>query len=113
LVGGRPMVVEGFRFPPAFDPQRIGVFNTNSFVFDLEALDRDYPLTWLYVEKEVDGRPAVQPERLVGELSAFVPTTYLEVPRRGPRGRFFPVKTPGDLEAARPALAELLAAPLF
>jgi hypothetical protein len=55
----------------------------------------------------------VQPERLVGELSAFLPTTYLEVPRDGPRGRFFPVKTPDDLEASRLELAELLASPLF
>jgi hypothetical protein len=40
-------------------------------------------------------------ERLIGELSAFVETAYLVTPRSGPQGRFFPVKTPEDLEALR------------
>ena len=111
-VAGRTVVVEGFRFPPDFDQGRIRVFNTNSFVFDLDALDADYPLTWFYVEKEVAGRPAVQLERLVGELSSFVPATYLEVPRTGPRGRFFPIKSPADLEAAQAPLREMLRASL-
>ncbi len=108
-VAGRLMLVEGFRFPAGFDTATIPVFNTNSFVFDLEALDRDFPLSWFYVEKKVDGRPAIQLERLVGELSAFCSTQYLEVPRSGPRGRFFPIKTPADLERARPELREMLA----
>ena len=108
LVDGRPMAVEGFRFPPDFDQSRIPVFVTNCFVFDLDALDRDYDLTWLYVEKEVSGRPAVQLEQLVNEVTRFQPTTFLQVPRSGPQGRFFPVKTPEDLEAAREPLRELL-----
>jgi UTP--glucose-1-phosphate uridylyltransferase len=107
-VEGRPMLVEGFRFPPAFDQDQLGVFATNSFVFDLDALDRVYPLTWFYVEKHVDGRPAVQLERLVNELSTFLPTTFLTVPRDGPNGRFFPIKTPADLAAAQGSLRELL-----
>ena len=37
-------------------------------------------------------------------------TTYLEVPRRGPNGRFLPIKTPGDLDRAQDDLRELLAA---
>ncbi|HZD86479.1 MAG TPA: UTP--glucose-1-phosphate uridylyltransferase [Gaiellaceae bacterium] len=112
-VDGRPQVVEGFRFPSDFDTSALGVFNTNSLVLDLDVLERRYPLTWLYVEKEVEGRTAVQLERLVNELSAFLPTTYLLVPREGPRSRFVPVKTPEDLERARPQLRELLATPLF
>lgn len=112
-VDGRPMVVEGFRFPPGFDAAALPVFNTNSLVIDVDVLERRYPLTWLYVEKTVDGRPAVQLERLVNELSTFLPTTYLLVPREGPRSRFVPVKTPEDLERARPLLRELLATPLF
>ena len=108
LVDGRPIAVEGFRFPRGFDQSRISVFSTNCFVFDLDALDRDYDLTWLYVEKEVDGRPAVQLEQLVNDVTRFQPTTYLQVPRTGPQGRFFPVKTPADLEAAREPLRELL-----
>lgn len=108
LVDGRPMAVEGLRFPPGFDQSRIPVFATNCFVFDLDALDRDYDLTWLYVEKEVSGRPAVQLEQLVNEITRFQPTTFLQVPRSGPQGRFFPVKTPEDLEAAREPLRQLL-----
>lgn len=112
-VNGRPQIVEGFRFPPGFDPHALPVFNTNSLVVEVDALEERHPLTWFYVEKEVDGRTAVQLERLVNELSAFVPTTFLLVPRDGPRSRFVPVKTPEDLERSRPLLRELLATTLF
>lgn len=112
-VNGRPQIVEGFRFPPDFDPHTLPVFNTNSLVVEVDALAERRPLTWLYVEKEVDGRTAVQLERLVNELSAFVPTTFLLVPRHGPRSRFVPVKTPEDLGRSRPLLRELLATSLF
>ena len=108
LVDGRPRAVEGYCFPPEFDQDRIPVFATNCFVFDLDALDRDYDLTWLYVQKEVSGLPAVQLEQLVNEVTRFQPTTFLQVPRTGPNGRFFPVKTPADLEAAREPLRKLL-----
>jgi UTP--glucose-1-phosphate uridylyltransferase len=108
-VDGQPMLLEAPRFPPDFDQSRIPVFNVNTLMLDLDALDRDYELTWLYVEKSVDGRTAVQLERVFHEITAFVPTTFLVVPRGGPRGRFFPVKTPEDLEATRGALRELLA----
>jgi UTP--glucose-1-phosphate uridylyltransferase len=110
-VDGKLQLVEGPRFPPAFDQDAVPVFNTNTAVIDLDALDRDYELTWLYVRKVVDGRPAVQLERLYNELSAFLETTYLEVPRGGPWGRFLPIKTPEDLETAQADLRELLAAP--
>ena len=62
-------------------------------------------LTWLVAEKQVDGEPAVQFERLYHELSAHVPTTFLVVPRHGPRGRFLPVKEPADLVEMRAAPA--------
>jgi UTP--glucose-1-phosphate uridylyltransferase len=107
-VDGRMMLVEGFRFPQDFDQDSIPVFNTNSFIFDLDALDQEFALTWFYVEKSIDGRAAVQLERLVNELTSFLPSTFLTVPRAGPHGRFFPVKAPEDLEAARPALREML-----
>lgn len=110
-VDGKLQLVEGPRFPSSFDQHSVPVFNTNTAVADVDALDRDYDLTWLYVRKSVGGRTAVQLERLYNELSAFLPTTYLEVPRRGPRGRFLPIKTPEDLELAQDDLRELLAAP--
>jgi UTP--glucose-1-phosphate uridylyltransferase len=111
-VDGRPMLLETYRFPQEFDQSDIPVFNTNTGWLTLDALERSYELTWLYVEKRVEGRRAIQLERLYHEVSAFLPTTYLVVPRTGPRGRFVPIKTPEDLEAARPALRELLALPL-
>ncbi len=52
----------------------------------------------------------MQLERLYHELSWYVPTRFLEVPRRGPRGRFFPIKTPDDLVRSRDDLREMLAA---
>jgi UTP--glucose-1-phosphate uridylyltransferase len=112
LVNGRLTHVEGPRFPPDFDQDRIRVFNCNSFIFDLDALDREYALPWLYVEKDADGRRAVQVERLVNELTTFLDAQFLEVPRTGPRGRFYPIKAPADLEAARPALRAMLATDL-
>ena len=110
-VGGRPQLVETFRFPPDFDQSRIPVFNTNTALITVEALAEPVDLTWLVVEKQVDGETAVQFERLYHELSAHLPTTFLVVPRRGPRGRFLPVKEPADLEEARPLLREMLEAP--
>ena len=100
-VGGRVRIVEGFCFPESFDFAQIRFINTNTFVMSLPALEKDYPLSWFYSEKTVNGGKAVQMERLIGELSAFVETAYLVTPRSGPRGRFFPVKTPEDLEALR------------
>ena len=111
-VGGKLQLVEGPRFPDAFDQELVPVFNTNTALFDIGALDAAYDLSWLYVLKDVDGRPAVQLERLYHEVSAFVPTQYLEVPRRGPRGRFLPIKTPADLERAEGDLRELVSAPI-
>jgi UTP--glucose-1-phosphate uridylyltransferase len=102
--------VEGPAFPPGFDQDSIPVFNTNTAIVDVEVLTEPVDLSWLVVEKEVAGRTAVQLERLYHELSAFVPTTYLEVPRSGPRGRFLPVKQPGDLDRVRPDVLAALAA---
>ncbi len=111
-VDGRLQLVEGPRFPAGFDQELAPVFNTNTALFDLDALDVNYDLSWLYVLKDVDGRQAVQLERLYHEVSAFVGTQYLEVPRRGPRGRFLPIKTPADLESAEDDLRELVSAPI-
>ena len=109
-VDGKVQLLEGPRFPPGFDHDQVPVFNTNTAVFDLDALDADYDLTWMYVEKTVDGRSAVQLERVYHEVTRFVPTTYLVVPRRGTRGRFLPIKTPADLAGAQDDLRELLSA---
>lgn len=94
---GVPQIIEGFRFPPTFDQDSIPVFNTNTFVMDAAAIDRDFPLPFYKVLKKVDGATAVQFERLVGELTAFLPTTFLEVAREGAESRFLPAKDPEEL----------------
>ena len=107
-VDGVLQIVEGFRFPAEFDQDAIPVFNTNSFVIDTAAIDRDFELSWFAVTKEVDGKKTIQFERLVGELTAFLPTQALGVSREGADGRFMPVKDPPELEARRPAIELLL-----
>ena len=109
-VNGKLRLVEGPCFPESFDQELAPVFNTNTALIDIDTLDVDYDLSWLYVQKPVDDRIAVQLERLYHEVSAFVPAQYLEVPRRGPRGRFSPIKTPADLERAQDDLRELVSA---
>jgi UTP--glucose-1-phosphate uridylyltransferase len=110
-VDGRLQILESMRFPPDFDHSSLPVTNVNTMTFDIGALDRDFELTWLYVEKSVDERAAVQLEHLYHEVTAFLPTTYLRVPVEGPRRRFLPVKKPSDLEAARVELRALMARP--
>ena len=110
-VDGRLGLLEGPQFPPGFDQDRIRVFNTNTATVALEALDRDFDLPWLYVRKQVDGRAAVQLERLYHQISWQLETTFLEVPRSGPCGRFFPIKEPEDLERSQPGLREMLGRP--
>jgi UTP--glucose-1-phosphate uridylyltransferase len=112
-VDGRLGLLEGPQFPPAFDQERIRVFNTNTTTFALDAIDRPFALEWLYVRKSVDGRPAVQLERLYHQVAWELDATFLEVPRSGDRGRFFPIKEPEDLDRARPALRTMLAASLL
>ncbi len=102
-------IVEGFRFPQGFDQDAIPVFNTNSFVIDARAIDRDFDYSWFAVNKDVDGESVVQFERLVGELTAFLPCHCIGVAREGQEGRFMPVKDPPELEARRDAILQLLA----
>lgn len=103
-VDGKLQVVEDFRFPAGFDLDSIPYFNTNTFTLDATALDRDFPLTWFAVSKKADGRPVIQLEHLVGELSAFLRCSFLEVERDGARGRFQPVKDPDELALRRPQI---------
>lgn len=94
---GIPRILEGFRFPPSFDQDSIPLFNTNSFVLDAAAIDRAFDLPFYRVEKAVAGRPAVQFERLVGDVMAVLPARFVEVPRGGADGRFLPAKEPEEL----------------
>ena len=55
----------------------------------------------------LDGRPAIQFERLVGELTWWHPTRYVRVAREGPAARFVPVKEVEDLDRYAEALSAL------
>ena len=106
---GRPVILEDFRLPPGFDPSSAGVFNTNTFHADARALlEHDGEWTWFTVEKEVDGRPAIQRERLLGELTSHLDTRFVQVPREGPESRFLPAKDFDELAARRPELRAAL-----
>lgn len=109
-VNGRPQIVESFRFPAEFNQDLIPVFNTNSFVLDAASIDKDFELTWFAVRKKVDGAEAIQFERLVGELTAYLPSTFLRVERHGLDARFQPVKDPEEMVVRRPEIVEVLTA---
>ena len=109
-VGGHLQIVEEFRLPPGFDSARVPYFNTNTFVFDAEAIDRDFALDWFLVRRKVDGQEVVQPERLLGQVTARLPTQFLVVPRHGREGRFLPVKDREELATRMPEIRELLRA---
>jgi len=116
MVDGRPIIVEGFRFPSDFRQEQLPDFSTNTFHFELEALDRPLRLPRHVVTKEVDGRSAVQLESIACEASHLrasdgSPSFSLElcrVPRDDERGRFFPVKKPDDLDRLRDQLLQRL-----
>jgi UTP--glucose-1-phosphate uridylyltransferase len=100
-LGGRLQILESFRLPPRFDLGSLPYVNTNTLLLSPSVLAREHPLDWFYVEKNVDGRVAVQMERLVGQISAFVEAAFLGVAREGHEFRYFPIKTPDDLETLR------------
>ena len=116
VVDGRPIIVEGFRFPPDFRQEQLPDFSTNTFHFELSALDEEIRLPRHVVTKEVDGRTAVQLESIACEASHLretdgSPSLRLElcrVSRDDEHGRFFPVKRPGDLERLRDQLLQRL-----
>lgn len=108
-VNGSPQIVEHFRLPDPSLKQQLDWLNTNTFIFDAEALEHKADLTWFVVEKSVSARPAIQFERLAGELSAVLKTEILQVPSTGEASRFEPVKRREDLENSRVHLATLMA----
>jgi UTP--glucose-1-phosphate uridylyltransferase len=107
-VDGTLQIVEEFRLPDDFDSAAVNVFNTNTFLVSAEALLHQ-PFDWTYfeVEKTVDGRPAIQFERLLQEITTQLPSSYLEVPRDGKDSRFLPVKDLDDLTRSRAAIEEV------
>jgi UTP--glucose-1-phosphate uridylyltransferase len=108
---GRPIIAEEFRLPRAFDPTRVPVFNTNTFLVDARALDAlDFEFTFVEVEKKVDGLDALQFERLLGEITVALDTSFLRVPRSGMASRFLPVKDHDELSRRRDEIRAIAAA---
>jgi UTP--glucose-1-phosphate uridylyltransferase len=109
LHDGKPIIAEDFRVPLDFDVDQVPVFNTNTFLTSAHELAK-LDMEWTYVEvrKEVAGSPAVQFERLLGEMTETLVPRFLRVPRAGPETRFMPMKSRQDLEQSR-ALIEQIA----
>lgn len=99
---GKPIITEEFRLPAGFDPATVPVFNTNTFLVDATAL-KDLSMDWTYVEveKAIGEHKAIQFERLLGEITAGLPSHFLRVPREGVVARFLPVKDVAELERRR------------
>lgn len=104
-INNRVVILENFRIPPEVHVQQIRVFNTNTLWLSVDMVRSDLPLTWFRADKYVDGEHVVQFERLMGEITSFADSTYLEVPRTGPEGRFMPIKTPDDLATVTAAFS--------
>jgi UTP--glucose-1-phosphate uridylyltransferase len=99
------IIAEEFRLPRDLDPATIRVFNTNTFLADAARLrDLDFEFTFVEVEKTVDGKKAIQFERLLGEVSVPLEPQFVRVPRDGVRSRFLPVKDNPELEMRRPQI---------
>ena len=115
-VGGAPVifenriqVIEGFRLPSSLAPDALTDFQTNNMYFSLSALKTPPTLPRYFVSKQIEGRPSVGFEAITCEATCVVRSSgeswlslnLIRVPRSGPRGRFFPVKSREDLNSLR------------
>jgi UTP--glucose-1-phosphate uridylyltransferase len=111
-MGDRTVVLEDVRLPPGFDSAAVPYFSTNTFWADARALlGLSFEWTYARVEKQVEGRTAIQFERILNELTRALPSRYLLVPRTGTRSRFLPVKDEPELARRRPEIERLFAPP--
>lgn len=111
LLDGKLVVLEEFRLPLGFEPSQVRVFNTNTIHFDASVLARyAEPFTYFAVNKKVGDTKVVQFERLLGEVTSFVSTAFVRVPRSGAAARFLPVKDNEELERRRDEIRAVLSA---
>ena len=104
---GSLALAEVFRVPGDFPHEQFPLFNTNTLWIDTAVLEAPADYTWCVARKSVDGREAIQFERLVGELTWWHPSRYAHVPREGAESRFVPVKDADDLAAAQDQIAAI------
>ena len=104
---GRNVLVELFAVPGELRGSVTeNPFNTLSMILEMEALSQADPnaLPWYITHKDTvslaEQHRRFQFEQLLGDLTHQVPTGFVIVDREGKRGRFIPVKSPGDLKAA-------------
>ncbi len=99
------IIAEEFRLPLSLDANAIRVFNTNTFLCDAARLENlIFDFTFVEVEKQVQGRKAVQFERLLGEITVGIEPVFMRVPREGVASRFLPVKDNDELARRRPEI---------
>jgi UTP--glucose-1-phosphate uridylyltransferase len=101
LVDGKMQIVEAFRLPAHYPASQLTDFNTNTFCFNPQSLDKEFPLSWFVVSKTARNRNVVQFERLAGQLSEYLSTHFLRVDRSGPDSRFCPIKDRLSLQRER------------
>jgi UTP--glucose-1-phosphate uridylyltransferase len=108
LHDGKMVVLEEFRIPESFDPAQVRTFSTNTFHMDAAAL-ATLKMEWSYfvVNKKVGGRPVIQFERLINELTSHFDTTFVRVPREGAASRFLPVKDHDELAKRKAELEQV------
>jgi UTP--glucose-1-phosphate uridylyltransferase len=111
-------VLEGFYFDKSFDQDRLPFFSPNNLMFEIAALKKllkipGFTLPWNVVTKEVAGVEIRQFERIaIDTVYAFNKSAeddkveFYRVPREGPKGRFYPIKSPEDLELNREKLKD-------
>jgi UTP--glucose-1-phosphate uridylyltransferase len=105
---GRLQVLEEFRLPATFDPSQVPVFNTNTFLMSIDTIRHaTFPWTYFEVEKQVEGKPVIQFERLLQEVTAHTEAHYVRIPRDGATSRFLPVKDFDELAKRLPTLREV------
>ena len=107
-VDKKTCIVEGFRLPSSFDKNFINIFNTNTFVFNVETIAEPPELEWFFVKKEVDNTQVIQFERLVGQMTEHFNVNWILVSRTGAESRFVPIKVLADLETRKSDLHAVL-----
>ncbi|MBW2262189.1 MAG: UTP--glucose-1-phosphate uridylyltransferase [Deltaproteobacteria bacterium] len=106
---GTVRLLEGLRWPRGIDDQGYETFNTNTFLIDAGVFQDPPQLDAYPVRKQVDGRTVIQFERILGEVTHFLDTTFVVVPAHGDGSRFIPVKRREDLEERRDRIVACLA----